>query len=218
MHTLATITIIAQAAVEELPPKPPITAELLWKILYGGGWMMIPLFILATYLFVTGFRLLLYVWGEKLGHQNTPIWRKWIQDPASATGPIANIIQYTQANVRDSKDVHNRFNEVRESVLGVVNRNLVMLDTLVGAAPLMGLLGTVVGMLATFDGLAQSAGPKTQEIVAAGIKAALLTTMTGLTIALPGLFLAMVIRSKKRSIEAGLAELQSLTLSHLKLD
>lgn len=179
---------------------------------------MIPLFALAIYLFITGFRLLFYVWGEKLGKKNSAVWRKWIEDPASAKGPIGNIIQYTQDHVQSNKDVHNRFGEVRESVLGVVNRNLGMLDTLVAAAPLMGLLGTVIGMLTTFDGLAQSAGSQTQEVVAAGIKEALLTTMTGLTIALPGLFLAMVIRAKKKDIEAGLAELQSLTLSHLKLD
>jgi biopolymer transport protein ExbB len=59
----------------------------------------------------------------------------------------------------------------------------------ISAATLLGLLGTVTGMLATFGALASgSGGEKTMGLVAEGISAALITTETGLVIALPGLF------------------------------
>ncbi len=55
-------------------------------------------------------------------------------------------------------------------------------------------------------------------VVAAGISEALVTTQTGLTIALPGLFIVMIIQRQRQQLEAKIARLESLTLSHLKLD
>jgi len=91
-------------------------------------------------------------------------------------------------------------------------------STLVAAAPLMGLLGTVLGMLQTFFGISTSGGAETAGVVAAGISEALVTTQTGLTIALPGLFIVMIIQRQRHGLEAKIARLESLTLSHLKLD
>ena len=49
--------------------------------------------------------------------------------------------------------------------------------------------------------------------LSSGISEALVTTQTGLTIALPGLFLVMMIRRKRQNFEIGLARLESLMLS-----
>jgi biopolymer transport protein ExbB/TolQ len=54
--------------------------------------------------------------------------------------------------------------------------------------------------------------------VASGISEALVTTQTGLTIALPALFLVSVIRRQRQSLEARIARLESLTLGYMKLD
>ena len=51
-------------------------------------------------------------------------------------------------------------------------------------------------------------------MVASGISEALVTTQTGLTIALPGLFIVMMIQRQRQGLEARLARLESLTLSH----
>ncbi len=59
---------------------------------------------------------------------------------------------------------------------------------LIAASPLVGLLGTVMGMLSTFDSLAQRSGQDTASQVADGVSMALITTQTGLTIAIPALF------------------------------
>jgi biopolymer transport protein ExbB len=82
----------------------------------------------------------------------------------------------------------------------------------------MGLLGTVLGMLRTFYGLSTSAGAETVGGVASGISEALVTTQTGLTISLPGLFLVMLIQRRKHQLEANLARLESLTLGHLRYE
>ena len=73
----------------------------------------------------------------------------------------------------------------------------------VSTAPLLGLLGTVTGMLATFDALAAgSGGDKTMDLVAGGISEALITTETGLVIALPGLFFQFILARKRERYDA----------------
>lgn len=60
---------------------------------------------------------------------------------------------------------------------------------LLTAAPLLGLLGTVMGMLDTFQGLSLQLGQETSRAVADGISRALITTETGLMVAIPAMFL-----------------------------
>ena len=105
-----------------------------------------------------------------------------------------------------------------EVIVTLIDRRMRFVSSLVAAAPLMGLLGTVLGMLRTFYGIATSAGAETVGGVAAGISEALVTTQTGLTISLPGLFLVMLIQRRKHRLEANLARLESLTLSHLRYE
>jgi biopolymer transport protein ExbB/TolQ len=84
---------------------------------------------------------------------------------------------------------------------------------LVSAAPLMGLLGTVLGMLTTFEGIAAGGG-RMVDGIARGISEALITTEMGLLIALPGLVLSYWVRRKRNDYVAFLARLESLTLQH----
>jgi len=68
--------------------------------------------------------------------------------------------------------------------LGFLERGLVILATVANVAPLMGFLGTVAGMILAFAAI-ESAGEVEPSLVAGGIKVALLTTATGLAIAIP---------------------------------
>jgi len=68
--------------------------------------------------------------------------------------------------------------------LGFLERGLVILATVANVAPLMGFLGTVAGMILAFAAI-EAAGDVDPALVAGGIKVALLTTATGLTIAIP---------------------------------
>ena len=69
-----------------------------------------------------------------------------------------------------------------------LERNLNMLGTIATISPLLGLLGTVVGMIAAFTGLSEVTGTN-PDALAAGISQALITTAFGLFIAVPGLVL-----------------------------
>ncbi len=68
--------------------------------------------------------------------------------------------------------------------LGFLERGLVVLATIANVAPLMGFLGTVAGMIQAFASI-ETAGTVEPALVAGGIKVALLTTATGLLIAVP---------------------------------
>ena len=72
-----------------------------------------------------------------------------------------------------------------------------------------GLLGTVGGMLDMFDGLANASGKKSMEKIQSGMMESLLSPLTGLTIALPGMFMALVIQQKRNWIASALAQLES---------
>ena len=68
--------------------------------------------------------------------------------------------------------------------LGFLERGLVILATIANIAPLMGFLGTVIGMVFAFAAI-EAAGNVDPALVAGGIKVALLTTASGLVIAVP---------------------------------
>ncbi|MEM9174740.1 MAG: MotA/TolQ/ExbB proton channel family protein [Myxococcota bacterium] len=194
----------------------------IWNIWTSGGWVMIPLFGLAVLLYAQAFQLVLYVRRTNLPSETESAWFEWVRDPEKATGRVRDILVYTQEGVAEGlvsgELVRKRFDEIRLALVGLIERRTVFVSTLVAAAPLLGLLGTVLGMLQTFFGISTSGGTETAGVVAAGISEALVTTQTGLTIALPGLFLVMLIQRRRHRLEAKIARLESLTLSHLKLD
>jgi biopolymer transport protein ExbB len=88
------------------------------------------------------------------------------------------------------------------------NANLAYIKVLVALAPLLGLLGTVTGMIEVFDVMAIT-GSGNARAMAAGISKATLPTMAGLVVALSGLFFTTSLeRRAKRSVadlEDGLA-------------
>jgi biopolymer transport protein ExbB len=73
-------------------------------------------------------------------------------------------------------------------VAGGLDRGLTLIGVLAAIAPLLGLLGTVVGMISTFNSIALF-GTGNARAMAGGISEALITTQTGLLIAIPGLYL-----------------------------
>ena len=89
-------------------------------------------------------------------------------------------------------------------------RQLKLIMTFVSAAPLVGLLGTVSGMLLTFSALASgSGGDKTMDEIAGGISIALITTQAGLVVALPGYFIHYHLRRNRDEYAAFLAHVET---------
>lgn len=96
-----------------------------------------------------------------------------------------------------------RYEDVLMQFREFMKNRLRFAGVLLVAAPLLGLLGTVLGMLEMFNGLSQRAGHQTTLLVAEGVKKSLITTQTGLTIAIPALFFVYWIRrvANRRELE-----------------
>ena len=94
----------------------------------------------------------------------------------------------------------NSQNFSRQEALQWVQRRIHFLSIIIKAAPLTGLLGTVVGMLQTFDGLSGRFSGTPIDAVASGISQALISTQLGLMIAIPALFLIVIIRGQYRKL------------------
>ncbi len=82
-----------------------------------------------------------------------------------------------------------------------VERYIKSIAILASVAPLLGLLGTVTGMITTFLVIATS-GTGDAKALASGISEALITTQTGLVVAVPGLFLANYLRRRTEKLES----------------
>ena len=86
------------------------------------------------------------------------------------------------------ENLESKIEEKAAEVQYSLERNLTMLGTIATISPLIGLLGTVVGMITAFTGLTETSGAN-PDLLAAGISQALITTAFGLLIAVPGLVL-----------------------------
>lgn len=103
-------------------------------------------------------------------------------------GPVAAILL---AGLRRVREAHYSSGDIEKAIkttgtieLGFIERGLPILATISNVAPLLGFLGTVAGMIIAFGRIAE-AGQVEASLVAGGIKIALITTATGLIIAVP---------------------------------
>ena len=186
------------------------------EIIASGGWIMIPLFILGFLAFYVAARLFLYFLKGHFGKTSLEVCEEWVKDSSKAEGQVGEIIRYSQDGVEDLSDIQNRFAEIRTAEMPRLNQNITMLTILVNTAPLMGLLGTVLGMLQTFYGISLGGSEKTTNIVASGIHEALITTQMGLCLAIPGYFVIYFPRQKVIDYESFLVRLESITLQQFR--
>jgi biopolymer transport protein ExbB len=105
------------------------------------------------------------------------------------------------------ENLESKIEEKATEVKYQLEKNLTMLGTIATISPLIGLLGTVVGMIIAFTGLTESSGGN-PDILASGISQALITTAFGLFIAVPGLIFHKYFESK---VLSHLIELQAET-------
>jgi biopolymer transport protein ExbB len=180
------------------------------EIWTSGGWAMIALAINAVVLFGVGANVWLRL--RSRGFRSVPenTWRTWIASPDQRRGPIGQLIEFVM-DAATLRDLGVRFQELHSTELAPFRRDLRFMRRAVSTAPLLGLLGTVTGMLTTFHALAAgSGGDKTMDLVAGGISEALITTETGLVIALPGLFLQYHLSRQAERYDAFLAHLETV--------
>lgn len=179
-----------------------------WQTWVEGGWLMIPLAGLALLIYFEAMGLILRLRRSRVKKTPREVWSQWIDNPSLGSGHIGEVIRFVVGNGIRSNDAVLRVEAVKSKLLPDINSRIVVLSILVTIAPLMGLLGTVIGMLTTFRGLATASG-QAVDLVAEGIRVALITTQTGLMIAIPGyIFISLVIRARNDYL-AFIAELET---------
>ena len=163
-----------------------------------GGFMMVPMlfvsiaavaFMIERGLALKREKILPQVVLEKLQLYQTTgnlaELQKYCQSNAS---PLERLINCALAHRKEPRKENQDAieNQARKEVI-LLERWLVFLEIIVGIAPLMGLLGTLHGMITLFGGLGANFGAADPALIAAGISVTLNVTFTGLAIAVPSL-------------------------------
>ena len=167
----------------------------MWTYVERGGPVMWPLLALS----ILGLTVMLWRWWAlRQATAGVPAFMKELRttlvtgDVPKAIavcdrqpGPVASIVKAGLIRAGRSKDeIELALQDASAHELAVLERGLPVLATIAMVAPLLGFLGTVTGMINSFDALA-SVGLNNPAAVARGISEALITTAAGLIIAIP---------------------------------
>jgi len=120
---------------------------------------------------------------------------------SESSGPVAAIVslaidlrKYTQEAIENELSIRG------DQELGRLNRNLHLLELIGKIAPMIGLLGTVLGMVEAFREIASVTGLVNPSLLASGIWEALITTVAGLFVGIPALIFHHLFVMKGKSI------------------
>lgn len=170
----------------------------LMNLFADGGWMMYPLIICSLLAFGV---IIAKAWTLLVAHRESRgvldqveslIAEGRAEDALRLSqerpGPVAAILYSGLRRLHERQtsgaDIEQAVQTTGSIELGFLERGLVILATVANVAPLLGFLGTVAGMISAFGAIAE-AGQVDAALVAGGIKVALITTATGLIIAIP---------------------------------
>jgi len=155
-----------------------------------GGWVMYPLIATCLWMWYLIVKKAIDMYAYTRG------WRP-VQECINNAGKADFKCAIWQKRIMDgfikektdSKDLNTEIlDSLRTGQLTFVQQHIGLISLLATVAPLLGLLGTVSGMITTFSVIAEF-GTGNAKALAGGISEALLTTQAGLVIAVPGLFI-----------------------------
>lgn len=158
----------------------------LFQVFEKGGWVMVAIAALSVVLYSRCFQLLLSL---------------------RRSGKIMK-------QVRQNGAALSALQAMREDVQDTFRQQRWLLGAMIGAAPLLGLLGTVRGMEMTFASLSGRAGDKSMEGLARGISEVLLATESGLAVAIPALLLVYLAHRQSHRVVESLASLEHSDRTH----
>ena len=116
---------------------------------------------------------------------------------SSTLGKLNNI--YSKYKGDTPEELEAQLEDVLAKAAPALEKNLSIIKLLAAVAPLLGLLGTVIGMIETFQAITLF-GTGDPKLMAGGISQALVTTMLGLIAAVPLLFVHNILDSRSRAI------------------
>ncbi len=194
-ETVATDSISAAAGAAE-----GATVELsVWELCLQGGWIMIPLVVLSIvciYIFIERFMVI------KKANQEDETFMKRIKDYIhegeieSAMNlckkngsPYARLISKGISRIgRPMNDVLVAIENTGNLEIAKLGKGLPWLATTAAGAPMLGFLGTVMGMVNAFYNLASAGSAANIDVLAGGIYEALVTTVAGLIVGIIAMF------------------------------
>jgi len=166
-----------------------------------GGPVMIPLAIDSFVLWALVIDRALFF--RRLTRRNMPVETALVHirenrmpDPEKYRGAVSMLVAEFLSRRAGSPGIDRMIlDETVMRIRHMLSAHLPLIGVLAAVAPLLGLLGTVIGMMTTFDVLAIH-GTGNAGAVAAGISEALVTTQTGLIVAIPGLYMKSILERK----------------------
>ncbi|HWK73764.1 MAG TPA: MotA/TolQ/ExbB proton channel family protein [Povalibacter sp.] len=182
----------------------------MFEIVKAGGPVMVPI-ILSSIVAAAIFLERLWTLQQRRvlpAELTDKVW-KWVEQgqiqdkhisALQQNSPLGKILAAGLANRHRSRDViKESIEDVGRHVVHELERFLNALGTIASISPLLGLLGTVVGMIRTFNTLS-SGGAGNPMALAGGIAEALITTAAGLTVAIPALLAYKYLRGRVASL------------------
>ncbi|MEL6766887.1 MAG: MotA/TolQ/ExbB proton channel family protein [Pseudomonadota bacterium] len=169
------------------------------SLLSQGGpvlWLIVvtSVFTLAIIFYKLGMLFMMKAWAAKTAEEAVEAWVAG--DPMKAKSLVATdnglraqlvaaAMEAARAYPHDEQRAREETTRVAKGLLSDTTSNLRALDVIATLAPLMGLLGTVLGMIAAFQALQASGAQANPATLAGGIWEALLTTAAGMAVAIP---------------------------------
>lgn len=170
-----------------------------------GGWVFIALLVLA---FGIAFALLSLWNATRLPDAPVLPPRDWVSVLRGEPGhdEVRGRIRSYLAPYQEPGSV---LDEIGNQLFAKTRRRLPFAFILISAAPLVGLLGTVSGMFATFRGMARTTVSSPIDVISDGISEALVTTQTGLIIGVPTFIVCAWLRARHEALELRFFQLRS---------
>ncbi|MFO7875935.1 MAG: MotA/TolQ/ExbB proton channel family protein [Desulfovermiculus sp.] len=186
-----------------------------WTFLDSGGGVMWPLLGVSVWMW---WLILLKVLDfTRWRRQERPVQDLLATQEQQPGAPwqqnILFLVQHMQSE-RDSFDEQELVDRITRPEARKIDKHIETIVILSKAAPLLGLLGTVCGMISTFEVISVF-GTGEAKSLAGGISEALITTQTGLLVAVPGLVLGSLLQKRAEVIKARMQRFCLTLLRHL---
>lgn len=186
------------------------------EIILAGGWLMIPILLCsAVALAIVAERFwtlrTVRLAPPTLLEQVRASWGKGKVDRGylqalRANSPLGRILAAGLANARAGREImKERIEEAASQEIHEMERFLSTLGTIAAIAPLLGLLGTVIGMIDVFSAIMLH-GTGDTALLAGGISKALITTAAGLSVAIPAVFFHRFLVRRVDEITVGMEQ------------
>lgn len=196
--TVATVDTVTSAAAVAAATEPAPSLSI-WQLCVEGGWIMIPLALLAVisiYIFIE--RAIVTYKASKLDDTFMKRIKDYIHDGEiesalnlcrSDNSPYGRLISKGISRIgRPMNDVLVAIENTGNLEVAALSKGLPWLATTAAGAPMLGFLGTVIGMVQAFFAIANSGNAASIGDFAGGIYTALVTTVAGLVVGIIALF------------------------------